>query len=95
MVLIKIRILLWFDLFVLVLWLDGKVSGVLLCSLHTNQLHFSLGKAEYESREQRGDGQGIGEGQPHQAWKEQKTTYSSGSFQLKGSQLSCGLTRVY
>lgn len=51
MVLIKIRILLWFDLFVLVLRLDGKVSGVLLCSLHTNQLHFSLGKAEYESRE--------------------------------------------
>lgn len=64
------RLLLWSDLFVLILWFDGKVSGVLLSSLHTNQLHFSLGKAEYESREQRCDGQGIGEGQTHQAWKE-------------------------
>lgn len=70
--LIEMRFLLWPDLCVLVMWLSGKVSGILLSSLHANQLHLSLGEAEYESREQRGDGQGVREGQTHQAWKEQR-----------------------
>lgn len=73
--LIEMRLLLWSDLFVLVLWLGGEVIGVFLSSLHTNQLHLSLGEVEYESREQHGDGEGVGERQTHQAWKEQQTTY--------------------
>lgn len=56
----------WSDLCVLVLRLSGEAGGVLLSSLHTHQLHLSLGKAEYESRQQRCDGQGIGQGQTYQ-----------------------------
>lgn len=68
--------LVWSHLLVLVLWLGGKVGGILLRSLHTNQLHLGLGEVEYEPREQHGDGQGVGQGQTHQAWKEQPAEVS-------------------
>lgn len=51
----------WSDLHVLLLWFHWETSGVILCSLHTHQLHLSLSEAEYEAGQQRGDGQSVGQ----------------------------------
>ena len=46
--------------------LDGKAGGVFLSSLHTHQLHLSLGEVGYEARQQHRDGEGVGQRQTHQ-----------------------------
>lgn len=54
------------DLRVLVLRLGREAGGVFFSSLHAHQLHLGLREAEDEARQQRRDGQSVGQGQTHQ-----------------------------